>query len=82
MEEMIELEEHRAIMCLPANAVAVQVNVKVYEDGEIIDVGASYSLSEIREMFRKADEGYIDDDDTFVITEKGKAWLEERNRKV
>ena len=28
-------------------------------------------------MFRKADEGYIDDDDTFVITDKGRAFLEE-----
>ena len=34
-------------------------------------------LSDIREAFRKADDGYIDDDDRYMITEKGLKWLEE-----
>lgn len=38
-------------------------------------------MKEIQEAVRKADEGYIDEDDVFTITEKGRdyaSWLEER----
>ena len=32
---------------------------------------------QIEMAFQKADDGYIDDNDRFEITEKGKAWLDE-----
>ena len=54
------------------------MTAKVYMDGEIKEVSRTYDMKEVREMIRKADEGYIDDDDRFVITEKGLAWLEEQ----
>ena len=83
-KEMIELNEHRAIIGLPEEAVEVTVNAKIFHDGALMEVSMSYDMSQIREMFRKADDGYIDDDDVFTITEKGRAWLEEqeRNRKM
>ena len=77
MEE-VELMNHRAMIEIPENAVELDLRIKVFENGELIKVGAKYSLNDIREMFRKADEGYIDDDDTFTITDKGLAWLEEQ----
>ena len=82
MEEdnSIELTEHRAIMYLPENSVEVTVTAKVFENGELQMVSKTYGMQEIREMFRKADDGYIDEDDTFVLTEKGKAWFEEMNQ--
>lgn len=76
----IELMNHRAMIEIPENAVELELNIKVFENGELIKVGMKYSLNDIREMFRKADEGYIDDDDRFVITDKGLAWLEEQER--
>lgn len=76
-DKYIELTEHRAIICLPENTVEMTVVAKVYENGELQTVEMTYGISQIREMFRKADDGYIDDDDRFVITEKGLAWLEE-----
>lgn len=76
-QEYIELQEHRAMIYLPEKAVEITVNAKVYIDGKIQKVSLTYDMEQIREMFRKADEGYIDDDDRFVITDKGRALLEE-----
>ena len=76
----VELTEHRAIICLPEDSVAVTLHAKVFYEGELIEVSKDYNMREIREMFRKADEGYIDDEDTFVLTEKGTAWLDEQER--
>jgi len=76
--EMVELMNHRAMVELPENAVEVTVNAKVYHDGRLINVGRTMDMEEIRTAFRKADDGYVDDEDTFVVTEKGKAWLDEQ----
>ncbi len=79
-KEYIELQEHRAMIHLPENAVEVTMEAKVFENGELQTVSKTYNMSQIREMFRKADDGYIDDDDRFTITEKGLEWLEEQER--
>ena len=78
--ETVELMNHRAMVELPENAVEITVNAKVYHGGKLISVGKTMDMEEIRTAFRKADDGYIDDDDTFVITEKGKAWLDEQRK--
>lgn len=75
--ETVELDEHRAMIYLPENAVEIKVKAKVYHEGELIDASKKMTLEDIREAFRKADDGYIDDDDVFYITDKGKALLEE-----
>ena len=75
--EIVELMEHRAIVDIPEDTVELTLNCKVFHDGEVIDVQKVMKLSDIRESFRKADDGYIDDDDRFMITEKGLKWLEE-----
>ena len=76
-KDMIEVPTHRAMIEFPESAVEVEVKAKIYSEGELIDVSKKYGLNEIREMFRKADDGYIDDDDRFVLTDKGRAYLEE-----
>lgn len=77
----IEVGTHRAIMDIPENAVSINLIAKIYEKDELLEVSQKYDLEQIREMFRKADDGYIDDDDRFVITDKGLAWLEEQRSK-
>lgn len=79
-KDYVELKEHRAIVCLPENTVELTVTAKVFEGGELQTVSLTYSMSQVREMFEKADKGYIDDDDRFMITDKGLEWLEELNR--
>lgn len=77
--ETIELQDHRAMVCLPENAVAVTIQCRVYdpESQDLIHVSREMSIGDIREAFRKADDGYIDDEDTFTITDKGIAYLDE-----
>jgi len=81
-QNTVELTEHRAMLYLPENAVDIRVIAKVYHEGELIEVEGNYTMEQIREAFQKADDGYIDDDDRFVITEKGRAWLEENKNKL
>lgn len=76
-EKEFMLNEHRAMIYLPEDAVEVRVEAKVYHDGELITAQKILTMGDLREAFRKADEGYIDDDDRFVLTEKGEKWLEE-----
>ena len=77
--EVIALNEHRAMICLPENTVTATVQCRVYdpEKKELLHVSKELSVGDIREAFRKADDGYIDDDDTFALTDKGIAYLDE-----
>lgn len=77
-EKEVVLNENRAMVYLPEDAVEVRFEAKVYHDGELITAQKILTMGDLREAFRKADEGYIDDDDVFVVTEKGKKWLEKR----
>jgi hypothetical protein len=79
-QEYIELTNHRAMIEIPENAVEVRMIVKVYVDGEIETVSSTLNQEMIREAFRKADDGYIDEDDRFVLTENGLRYLEELER--
>ena len=83
MDKYVELQTHRAMIYLPENSVEVTITAKVFHDGEIVNVSNKYDMEQIRDAFRKADDGYIDDEDKFVLTDEGKAYLEElenRNR--
>ena len=79
-QEIIELMNHRAMVELPENAVEVTLNAKVYHEGKLIKVGKTMDMNEIRTAFQKADDGYIDAEDMFVATEKGKAWYDEQRK--
>ena len=76
--EEVELQEHRAMVYIPENAVSVTLNAKIFQNGKLMDVSKEMSMQEIQTAFRKADEGYIDDDDVFVLTDKGRQYLEDR----
>ena len=75
MEEEILLDVDFAVIELPSNAIEADLNIKVYQDGEVMTVNKLLKLSDIREAFRKAKDGYIDEDDKFVLTEKGYDYL-------
>lgn len=80
-DNTIELTEHRAMVCFPEDAVEIEINAKVFHDSKLMEVRKVLSMQDIRESFKKADDGYIDDDDMFCITEKGLQWLEENKEK-
>ena len=76
--ETVELDEHRAILFgIPENAVKVEINATVFEDDQLIHVRKVMNIEDIRAAFRKADDGYIDEDDRFTITDAGKLFFEE-----
>ena len=78
--KIIELKEKYALVYLPENAVEIEINAKVYENSELITVGKTLSLSEIKEAFdeyKTAEEiGYIPPDATFILTDTGKELVE------
>lgn len=80
-DNTIELTEHRAMVCFPEDAVEIEINAKVFHDSKLMEVRKVLSMQDIRESFKKADDGYIDDDDMFCITEKGMQWMEEHGIK-
>ena len=75
MENEIELNEKRAMIYLPENAVDITINCKVYEDGNIVEVSKQLKLSEIQSAFMDAEQNYIEDDDVFVLTDSEKQRL-------
>lgn len=78
MEEKtgVELSEDFIVLTIPKAAVEIEINAKVYYGGEIISVTKFMNMEEIREAFKKAEVGYIDEDDTFELSDAAKAYLD------
>lgn len=76
MKREIELENDWAVIALPVESVEVNIEVKVFHDSELITVVNKMYLPDIRDAFKRGDDGYTDDDEMFVLTESGKAYLE------
>jgi len=75
--ELVELTSARAMIYVPENAVEAELTFKVYQDGKLFDVSQKMDMKEIAEAVRKAEEGYIDEDDRFVLTDAGRAYVDE-----
>lgn len=78
--EEVELRSHFAVVELPDNTVEFELRCKVYDGGKLIQVRRMFDMAAVQEAFRKARDGYIDDDDRFVITEEGERFLEEMRK--
>lgn len=75
-EKEFKLKEERALIWLPDTALRVELVVDVYINGMIAKVSQELDFEKIKKAFRDA-ENYIGDEDTFILTEKGKSLLEE-----
>lgn len=67
----IQLQEHRAIVYLPTDAVEIEINATVYQNGKLSKVSRKLSNKEIQQSFKDAEDNYIEDNDVFVLTENG-----------
>ena len=74
-KEYIEVNESRAMVYLPDDAYEIYIEASFVIDGKIRNAYKTLSRSEIEKAFRDAEENYIEDDDRFVLTEKGKELL-------
>lgn len=72
-------DESVAIAYLPSDCVFASIECRCVdrESGLLVTVKKTLTLREIRRAFEIADRFYIDEDDTFTLTEKGKEMLKE-----
>lgn len=66
-KEYVEVTEDRAMLYVPHNALEATLTFKVYLDGEIKTIQTTLTQDELAEAVRKAADGYIDEDDKFVL---------------
>lgn len=66
------LEDDFIVLRIPKNTIELRMLLQVYVDHTIVPVTKDMDMFEIRDAFKKAEDGYIDEDDEFVLTEKGK----------
>lgn len=76
-DKEIRVEEKRAMICLPENAVEVNIIATVYEDGKIEKISKRLNTNDIYKAFDDADKNYVEDTDIFQVTEEGLKWLEQ-----
>ena len=67
----IQLQEQRAMVYLPTDAVEIEINATVYQNGKLYKVSRKLSNKEIQQSFKDAEDNYIEDNDVFVLTENG-----------
>lgn len=69
---MVELEQQYAVIGIPANTVEFTIIASVYLDGDIKKFQSVFNMADVNKAVREAERGYIPEDATFSLTEKGK----------
>ena len=72
----IEVEQARAMVYLPVDAYEVRIEVSIVQDGKLQNAFITLGRSELERAFKDAEENYIDDEDRFVLTKKGREYVE------
>lgn len=75
-EEYIELTETRAMIYIPENSVEITLTAKVYENGAITECSKKLDMVDCIKAIEDAEKYYMEDDDIFELTDKGRAYLE------
>ena len=76
-KNMIELEEEWIVIRLPKNTITADVTAKVWDGEKVVNVIKKLEMEDVKDAFRKAADGYIDEDDEFVITDEFKKAVDE-----
>ena len=75
-EDGIRLDEDFIVLTIPKNTIELRMLLQVYVDHTLVPVTKDMDMFEIREAFKKAEDGYIDEDDEFVLSDEAKAYLD------
>lgn len=67
-----------AVFGIPENAVEVVLNVKSYENGELVKTVGTYDFKAVREAINLFEQTVEGEYPLYVTTEAGKALLEEK----
>lgn len=73
----VEIQENRAMIYLPKEAIEININAVLYKNGELLKVQKILNNDDIHKAFDDADKNYIEDTDMFELTELGKRMFEE-----
>lgn len=66
-----------AVFQIPKNAVKVEFTIKTYEDGTLQTVKGTFDPADVREAINQFEQTILGEYPKYVITEKGKEWLEQ-----
>ena len=77
----VELTEKPIVLWMPEDAVEISIEAKVWMGDEIKKCQKKLNFAELRDAFKDAEENYIDPDATFVLTDKGREFVEESKRR-
>lgn len=69
-EKEVNVDIEHAMLDIPAHAVEIEINARVYLDGELKTVRTIYDFDSIRTAIKEA-EDYIAPDDMFSLTDEG-----------
>lgn len=72
----IELTTVPSILWIPETTLELDIELKVWEGGEVKALIRHYDIAEVKEMLRDAEENYIDPDALYVLTDEGRAYAE------
>lgn len=73
----IELPSKFAVIELPNSTVEATIMITAYHNGELVEGQMKMDMQAVQTAFHKADEGYIDEDMQFTLTEEGRRYCEE-----
>jgi hypothetical protein len=77
MGKEIVVDEARAMIYIPVNAVEAELSFQIYDNGQLRNVAKKMNMQEIVEAISDAKNNYIGEDDLFVLTDVGQKYLEE-----
>ena len=64
---IIDLDQSFIVLAIPDDTVELEINAKIYIDGELHDVFRHMDFSEIRAAIRDGEQNYIPDDALFTL---------------
>ena len=75
-EEEVVINESRAMIYIPSESVEAELTFKIFSNGELKTVYKKMNMMELQEAITDARNNYMEDDDKFVLTDKGRQLAE------
>ena len=77
-----DIEFVDAVFSIPKNCVHIMLTAETFENGEAHTVKAEFSQSDVRDAINLFEATSAGDYPQYVITDKGREWLERLQREV
>ena len=72
-----EIEFVDAVLPIPKNAVEIHMDVNIFEDGRLQELGADFDMQDIRDSIDRFEKTVAGEYPKYCIAEEGLKWLEE-----